>query len=142
MTQAFEEDVAAAGTVPGARTAETETAETAAETVPDSMVAEFSSLTTPYCWVITEDLFAGYDGAVPSTVGSFGPAEAELGDVHEALRAGRWFRLASSDGRVLAVGRLYDPAGDSEAAPLNEASQENWKAEVIEYRLGGQWEAT
>jgi hypothetical protein len=139
MTQAFEEEVAAggSGTVPVARTPDTET-----ETVPDSMVAEFSSLTTPYCWVITEDLFAGYDGAVPSTVGSFGPAEAELGDVHEALRAGRWFRLVSGDGRVLAVGRIYDPGGgDSEAAPLNEASQENWKAEVIEYRLGGQWEA-
>jgi hypothetical protein len=23
--------------------------------VPDSLVSEFSSLTTPYCWVITED---------------------------------------------------------------------------------------
>jgi hypothetical protein len=123
MTQAYEEEVAEAGTV------------------PDSMVAEFSSLTTPYCWVITEDLFAGYDGAVPSTVGSFGPADAELGDVHEALRSGRWFRLASHDGRVLAVGRIYDPGGDSEDAPLTGASQENWKAEVIEYRLGGQWEA-
>jgi hypothetical protein len=27
--------------------------------VPDSMVSEFSSLTTPYCWVITEDAVAG-----------------------------------------------------------------------------------
>jgi hypothetical protein len=126
MTQAFEGDVAT-------------TTETG--TVPDAMVAEFSSLTTPYCWVITEDVFAGYDGAVPSTVGTFGPAEAELGDVHEALRAGRWFRLASQDGRVLAVGRIYDPAGDSGDAPLTEASGDNWKAEVIESRLGGQWEA-
>ena len=30
--------------------------------VPDSLVSEFSSLTTPYCWVITEDAVAGYDG--------------------------------------------------------------------------------
>jgi hypothetical protein len=36
---------------------ELETAE-----VPDSLVADFSSLTTPYCWVITEDALAGYDG--------------------------------------------------------------------------------
>ena len=27
--------------------------------VPDSLVSEFSSLTTPYCWVITEDTVAG-----------------------------------------------------------------------------------
>jgi hypothetical protein len=143
MTQAFEDDVAtkdaAAGDVTATDVAEGNVTET--ETVPDAMVAEFSSLTTPYCWVITEDLFAGYDGAVPSTVGNFGPPDAELGDVHEALRSGRWFRLASGDGRVIAVGRIYDPGGDSGDAPLTDASQENWKAEVIEYRLAGQWEA-
>ena len=41
--------------------------------VPDSMVSDFSSLTTPYCWVITEDAVAGYDGAEPSAVGKSGP---------------------------------------------------------------------
>src|SRR5258707_1873420 len=29
--------------------------------VPDSLVSDFSSLTTPYCWVITEDAVAGSD---------------------------------------------------------------------------------
>ena len=38
--------------------------------VPAALVAEFSSLTTPYCWVITEDAVAGYDGAAPSAVGN------------------------------------------------------------------------
>jgi hypothetical protein len=33
--------------------------------VPDSLVSDFSSLTTPYCWGITEDAVAGYDGAEP-----------------------------------------------------------------------------
>ncbi|HXL94974.1 MAG TPA: hypothetical protein VN969_39105 [Streptosporangiaceae bacterium] len=37
--------------------------------VPDSLISEFSSLTTPYCRVITEDAVAGYDGAEPSAVG-------------------------------------------------------------------------
>ena len=49
--------------------------------VPDSLVADFSSLTTPYCWVITEDAVAGYDGAEPSSVGKFGPGGQGLGNV-------------------------------------------------------------
>jgi hypothetical protein len=61
--------------------------------VPDSLVADFSSLTTPYCWVITEDAVAGYDGARPSAVGQSGPGHAVAGDVTEALTAGRFFRL-------------------------------------------------
>ena len=52
--------------------------------VPDSLVVEFSSLTTPYCWVITEDSVAGYDGAAPSAVGKSGPAHAVAGDVTES----------------------------------------------------------
>jgi hypothetical protein len=36
--------------------------ELAADEVPDALVSEFSSLTTPYCWVIIEDAVAGYDG--------------------------------------------------------------------------------
>jgi hypothetical protein len=47
--------------------------------VPDSMVSDFSSLTTPYCWVITEDAVAGYDGAEPSAVGKSGPGQAVAG---------------------------------------------------------------
>ena len=42
--------------------------------VPDSMVSEFSSLTTPYCWVIAEDAAAGYDG--PSRPQSASPGLA------------------------------------------------------------------
>ena len=50
----------------------------------ESMVAEFASLTTPYCWVITEDAAAGDDGAEPSVVGKSGPGQAVAGDVTEA----------------------------------------------------------
>ena len=50
------------------------------EAVPDELISEFSSLTTPYCWVITEDLIARYDGAEPSAVGKSGPDQAVAGD--------------------------------------------------------------
>ena len=71
--------------------------------VPDSMVSEFSSLTTPYCWVITEDAAAGYDGAEPSVVGKSGPGQAVAGDVTEALTAGRFFRLVDGQGQITDV---------------------------------------
>jgi hypothetical protein len=74
--------------------------------VPDSLVSEFSSLTTPYCWVITVDAVSGYDGAGPSAVGRSGPDEANAEDVTEALASGRFFRLVDGTGRELAIGRL------------------------------------
>jgi len=109
-------------------------------TVPDALVSEFSSLSTPYCWVITEDLVAGYDGAEPSAVGKSGPDQAEPADVCEALTAGKFFRLAGPGGAGLAIGRLYDPSGDSERAPLGDFGTKNWGATTIEYRLEGQWQ--
>ncbi len=109
--------------------------------VPDSLVADFSSLTTPYCWVITEDAVAGYDGAEPSAVGKSGPAHAVAGDVTEALTAGRFFRLADGKGRGLAIGRLYDPSGRNELAPLDEFGRQNMGALNIEFRAEGRWQA-
>jgi hypothetical protein len=109
-------------------------------TVPDELVSEFSSLSTPYCWVITEDLIAGYDGTEPSAVGMSGPDQAEAADVCEALTAGRFFRLAAPGGAGLAIGRLYDPSGDSKRAPLEDFGGKNWGAATIEYRLEGQWQ--
>src|ERR1700722_7962267 len=100
--------------------------------VPDSLVAEFSSLTTPYCWVITEDAVAGYDGAEPSTVGRARPAGA--------LTAGRFFRLVDGSGRGLAIGRLYDPSGDSELAPLDDFGRQSLGARSIEFRAEGDWQ--
>lgn len=111
------------------------------ETVPASMTDEFSSLSTPYCWVITEDLVAGYDGLAPSAVGRYGPPQAEFRDVHEALSAGRWFRLAGSDGQPRVVGRIYDPTGENDRAPLDDFGAEEVGAAGIEYRVSGQWEA-
>ena len=90
------------------------------DVVPDSLVSEFSSLTTPYCWVITEDTIAGYDGAEPSAVGKSGPGEAIAEDVAEALTAGRFFRLVDGRGRELVIGRLYDPSGENELSPLDD----------------------
>src|SRR6202167_3066952 len=109
--------------------------------VPDSLVAEFSSLTTPYCWVITEDAVAGYDGAEPSAVGKSGPGQAVAKDVAEALATGRFFRLVDGKGRKLAIGRLYDPSGDNGLAPLDDFGQQNLGALNIEFRAGGDWQA-
>jgi hypothetical protein len=109
--------------------------------IPDSLVADFSSLTTPYCWVIIEDAVAGYDGAAPSAVGKAGPARAVASDVTEALTAGRFFRLVDGKGRWLAVGRLYDPSGENELAPLDDFGRQNMGALNIEYRAEGGWRA-
>jgi hypothetical protein len=109
--------------------------------VPDSLIMEFSSLTTPYCWVITEDAVAGYDGAEPSAVGKSGPGQAVAGDVAEALAAGRFFRLVDGKGRELAIGRLYDPSGDNELAPLDDFGRQNLGALNIEFRAEGGWQA-
>ena len=107
--------------------------------VPDSLVSDFSSLTKPYCWVITYDAVAGYDGAVPSTVGKSGPGDAVAGDVTEALTAGRFFRLADGKSRELAIGRLYDPSGANELAPLDDFGRQNLGAVTIEFRAEGGW---
>ena len=109
--------------------------------VPDSLVSEFSSLTTPYCWVITEDAVAGYDGAEPSTVGKSGPGRAVADDVTEALTAGRFFRLVDRKGHELAIGRLYDPSCQNELAPLDDFGRQNLGAHTIEFRAEGGWRA-
>jgi len=109
--------------------------------VPDSLVADFSSLTTPYCWVIIEDAVAGYDGAEPSAVGKSGPDQAVAQDVNEALNAGRFFRLVDGKGRELAIGRLYDPSGKNELAPLDDFGRQNLGALNIEFRAEGDWQA-
>ena len=111
------------------------------DAVPDSLVSEFSSLTTPYCWVITEDPVAGYDGAEPSAVGKSGPDQAVARDVTEALTAGRFFRLADGQGRELVIGRLYDPSGQNELAPLDDFGRQNLGALNIEFRAEGAWRA-
>src|SRR6204780_357008 len=108
---------------------------------PDSMVSDFSSLTTPYCWVVTEDAVAGYDGAEPSAVGKSGPGQAVAGDVTEALTAGRFFRLVDGKGRELVIGRLYDPSGRNELAPLDDFGRQNLGALNIEFRAKGGWRA-
>jgi hypothetical protein len=109
--------------------------------VPESLIAEFSSLTTPYCWVITEDAVAGYDGAEPSAVGKSGPDQAVAEDVAEALTSGRFFRLVDGKGQELAVGRLYDPSGENELAPLDDFGRQNMGALNIEFRAEGGWRA-
>jgi hypothetical protein len=109
--------------------------------VPDSLISEFSSLTTPYCWVIIEDAVAGYDGAEPSAVGKSGPGQAVPGDITEALTAGRFFRLVDGKGRELVIGRLYDPSGRNELAPLDDFGRPDLGALNIEFRAEGDWQA-
>jgi hypothetical protein len=110
------------------------------DVVPDSLISEFSSLTTPYCWVIIEDAVAGYDGAEPSAVGKSGPAEAIAADVAEALTAGRFFRLVDGKGQELVIGRLYDPSGKNELAPLDDYGRD-LGALNVEFRAEGGWQA-
>jgi len=109
--------------------------------VPDSMVSDFSSLTTPYCWVIIEESVVGYDGAEPSAVGKSGPGQAVATDITEALTAGRFFRLVDGKGRELVIGRLYDPSGQNELAPLDDFGRQNLGALNIEFRTEGDWQA-
>ena len=109
--------------------------------VPESLVSEFASLTTPYYWVITEDAVAGYDGAEPSAVGKSGPGQAVAEDVAEALTAGRFFRLVDGKGHELVIGRLYDPSGENELAPLDDFGRQNRGAMNIEFRAEGGWQA-
>ena len=111
------------------------------DAVPDSLVSDFSSLTTPYCWVITEDAVAGYDGAEPSAVGKSGPGQAVAQDITEALTAGRFFRLVDGDGHELAIGRHYDPSGQNELAPLDDFGRQDLGALNIEFRAEGGWRA-
>ena len=125
----------------GAELAPPPDTELGTDVVPDSLVAEFSSLTTPYCWVIIEDAVAGYDGAEPSVVGKSGPDRAVAEDVTEALTAGRFFRLVDAEGRELAIGRVYDPSGRNELAPLDDFGRQNLGALNIEFRAEGDWKA-
>ncbi|HSZ43366.1 MAG TPA: hypothetical protein VK817_25670 [Trebonia sp.] len=115
--------------------------ELATDEIPDSLISDFSSLTTPYCWVITEDALAGYDGAEPSAVGKSGPDQAVAEDVAEALTAGRFFRLVDGAGRELVIGRLYDPSGENELAPLDDFGRPGLGALNIEFRAEGGWRA-
>jgi hypothetical protein len=110
-------------------------------TVPDGLVSEFSSLSTPYCWVITEDPVAGYDGAEPSAVGKAGPPEAGSADIQEALVTGKFFRLTGADGHPVAIGRLYDPSGGNDRAPLDDLAEDARPMTEIEYRTDGAWQA-
>jgi hypothetical protein len=119
----------------------TRTDELETDEVPDSLIEDFSSLTTPYCWVITEDAVVGYDGAAPSAVGRSGPGQAVAQDITEALTAGRFFRLVDGAGHELAIGRLYDPSGENELAPLNDFGRQNLGALNIEFRAQGDWQA-
>jgi hypothetical protein len=125
----------------GAELAPPPDSELETDVVPESLASEFSSLTTPYCWVITEDAVAGYDGAEPSSVGKSGPAEAIAQDVAEALTAGRFFRLVDGRGRELAIGRLYDPSGENELSPLDDFGRRDLGALNVEFRAEGGWRA-
>jgi hypothetical protein len=61
--------------------------------------------------------------------------------VAEALTAGRFFRLVDGKGRELAIGRLYDPSGQNELAPLDDFGRQKLSALNIEFRAEGDWRA-
>jgi hypothetical protein len=84
---------------------------------------------------------AGYDGAGPSAAGKSGPSHAVAEDVTEALGTGRFFGLLDAKGRELAIGRLYDPSGQNELAPLDDFGRQNLvaaRAQLIAAPAGDQ----
>jgi hypothetical protein len=62
-------------------------------------------------------------------------------DLAEALTAGRFFRLVDGKGRELVIGRLYDPSGRNELAPLDDFGRQSLGALSIEFRAEGDWQA-
>lgn len=56
------------------------------------------------------------------------------------LCSGKWFRLTGEGEQVRALGRIYDPTGDNDRAPLSEIGAGDWGATKIEYRQSGRWE--
>jgi hypothetical protein len=77
----------------------------------------------------------------PQSAGKSGPGQTIAEDVAEALTAGPFFRLAEGKGRELAIGRLYDPSGGNELAPLDDFGRQNLGALNIEFRAEGDWQA-
>jgi hypothetical protein len=59
----------------------------------------------------------------------------------EALNAGRFFRLVDGRGQELVIGRLYDPSGKNELAPLDDFGRQSLGALNIEFRTEGDWQA-
>jgi hypothetical protein len=66
-----------------------------------------------------------------------GPTSVPLTD----LSAGRFFRLVGGKGRGLAIGRLYDPGGKNELAPLDDSGRPDLGALNIGFRAEGGWQA-
>ncbi len=60
--------------------------------------------------------------------------------MQEALTSGRFFCLVGDGGAGLAIGRLNDPSGDNERAPLADFGRKHWGAAQIAYRLEGGWQ--
>jgi len=50
-------------------------------------------------------------------------------------------RLVDGKRRELAIGRLYDPSGQNELAPLDDFRRQNLGALNIEFRAEGDWQA-
>ena len=69
------------------------------------------------------------------------PATRSPSDITEALNAGRFFRLVDGKNRELAIGRLYDPSGQNELAPLDDFGRQNLGALNIQFRAEGDWQA-
>jgi hypothetical protein len=57
------------------------------------------------------------------------------------LTTGRFFRLVDGKGQKLAIGRLYDPSGKNELAPLDDFGRQDLGALNIEFRAVGDWQA-
>jgi hypothetical protein len=49
--------------------------------------------------------------------------------------------LVDGKGHELAIGRLYDPSGQNELAPLDDFGRQNLGALNIEFRAEGDWQA-
>jgi hypothetical protein len=59
------------------------------------------------------------------------PAKPRVFMIYEGLTP------KSAQCAACAVGRIYDPSGKNDRAPLDEIGLETWGANAIEYRQGG-----
>lgn len=89
-----------------------------------------------YAWYITKDQTAG-----TSSVGLYGPNDAQVELKAKAKRHGRPFRLTDADGTVMYYGRIHTEAPEGSAddfGPLDDFGRANG-CTGIQYRDGREW---
>lgn len=102
-------------------------------------------MSSDYAWTITKDHDPDAE-APPGTnlnaLGVQGPFDAPQRLLDRVLAEGKAFRIRDSDGNVYYTGKIIDPKGENEMAPLDDFGHPNAGASDIQYRNeAGEWES-